>query len=163
MSKLIYISEKTEKLLKSRVFTAIEHQKDIEKPLVMAIIKQESNFYPFAIRYEPQLKRATWYKRLLKEKDNDLYYCSFGLMQILFGIAVSFGFKKDPFSLFYPEINIYYGTKYLKNLMQRYKNIKDVISAYNQGSNKKDRYGNYKNQEYVDKVYRYYKMFGGKL
>jgi len=167
MEKTIFLSNDTDKLLEKEFYTSIKKiafELDVDSLLVTAIIKIESNFYPFAFRYEPQLKKTKWYLATLKNIEyNDYHFCSYGLMQVLFGIARNMGYEeKNPFGLFEPKINIFYGIKLLKNYIKAYPDIKDVISSYNQGSPKKNNLGIYYNQEYVNKVYYYYQQLKGK-
>ena len=167
-TKKIFLSVETTELLNKDIDYYINKystELKVEKALILAISKIESQRYPFAFRFEPQLKKAKWYNKVLTEEErtNNYSYCSYGIMQVLFGIAKTLGYQDNPISLHLPQNSILYGTKLLKKLMKRYKNIKDVISAYNQGSNKKDKKGRYYNQYYVTKVYLNYKLNGGKL
>lgn len=171
MYKQVLITNKTWLILRSDRMKAVDKyskKEGIEKALIKAIIKKESSFWPFAIKEEMFLKKAPWYVRTLNRLGyiNNYQFCSYGFMQVLYGIAKSYGFKGYPFDLFDPDNNIKYGVMHLKWLFKRYKDkddIKDVISAYNQGSNKKDDNGDYCNKQYVDHVYDYYKKYGGKL
>jgi membrane-bound lytic murein transglycosylase C len=99
----------------------------ISKVLIMAIIKTESDFNPFAVSYVP----------------------AFGLMQIvpttagIEGFERAYGYKKVPSKkfLFVPKNNINIGVAYLNVLYYRYlKKIKNplsreylAIAAYNSG------------------------------
>lgn len=97
---------------------------DIDPIFIKAIMKQESNFNPKAIRQEPQIKDA-----------------SIGLMQVLTQTAkmvAPFPDKtKDEITayLFKPYLNICVGTKYFAGQVRRYnRNYEKAISAYNAGS-----------------------------
>ena len=99
----------------------------ISNTLILAIIKTESDFNPYAVSYVP----------------------AFGLMQIVpttagvEGFERAYGYKKIPSKefLFVPNNNITVGSAYLNILFYRYlKNIKNpvsreycAISAYNSG------------------------------
>lgn len=166
--KNIFISDETDKFLTDTIFDIISKYSTlykIEEALIKAIIKVESNFYPFAFRVDYEvLKNKSWYLNILKgeEKNKKEYYASYGLMQILYGTAKELGYKGEPYNLFNPEENIKYGCSLLKRLLDKYKDIKDVISSYNAGSpQKKD--GKYINNLYVEEVYKIYKTLGGKL
>jgi soluble lytic murein transglycosylase-like protein len=176
MYKNIYISSKTyECFVKTKEDSILRwgNKFKVSVPLIRAIISQESKGNFWATRYEHHLKKANWYQRALKGLDYivDFHYCSFGLMQIMFATARSFGFMGSPFKLYNPEIGIKYGVKMLKSLMKRYKGrIHDVVAAYNQGNNRfydvnkngiKDKGENYYNQEYVDSVMKLYEENGG--
>ena len=174
----IYMSIKTQACIREDYKQAIEKWSKVykvEKALINAIGRRESGGNPLAIRVEPHLKRASWYKRALRgiEYIEDYHYCSFGKLQIMFGTARHIGYLGKPFGLFNPDKNIKFGTKLLRNLTRRYKgNIQDVIAAYNQGNNRffdinkngiKDDNEVYRNQGYVDEVYGGYKHYGGVL
>ncbi|AZV47255.1 hypothetical protein C3L23_08195 [Nautilia sp. PV-1] len=99
----------------------------ISRTLILAIIKTESDFNPYAVSYVP----------------------AFGLMQIVpttagvEGYERAYGYKHIPSKefLFVPKNNIHVGSAYLSILFYRYlKNIKNplsreycAISAYNSG------------------------------
>lgn len=166
--KNIYISSKTFELFVERREKAIMKygiKYKIPIALIKAIIKQESGGNFWATRIEKHLKKAPWYKRLLFGIKNiiDYHYCSFGLMQILYGMARHYGFIGSPFKLYDPDIGIKYGVRHLKYLWRRYRgNIKDIISVYNAGSIRRSTEGKYRNQEYVDNVLKFYFEYGGK-
>lgn len=87
----------------------------IEKELIYAIIKVESNFNAEAISN----KNAT------------------GLMQILestaYEVAEEIGKEITKEDIINPEINIHLGIKYISNLIKRYGNIELAVASYNAG------------------------------
>lgn len=139
----------------------------IDEKLIRAIIRKESSWNQYAIRPEPSFwKRylvgikALFYRT--PEKDEKwlnyptLVSMSYGLMQIMLTTAMELGFRFTyPTELLSPEANITYGCKLLRKLHDRYGNIKDAISAYNQGSARKNLDGTYVNQSYVNSVLKY--------
>lgn len=158
----MHISKDTNFMLNTKLEAAIEKYTKLYKIdiiLVRAIIDQESNGKPLAIRVENHLKKAKWYKRLIPEKyrNENFAYCSMGYMQVLYGIARSYGFKGSPHDLLTEDNSIRYGVRHLKELYKRYSNTEDVISAYNQGVPRKHPRkhklaGKYRNQSYVTSV-----------
>lgn len=109
----------------------------IDSDLIRAIISVESSWNPKAYRYEPHIKDA-----------------SYGLMQVLLktGKSVASNPALTSAQLVQPTVNILIGTKYLKQLSDRYNYyLDDVIAAYNAGSAIK-KLGFYINQSYVNKV-----------
>jgi len=78
-----------------------------------------------------------------------------GLMQILPDTAHMMGFRGDPQELYNPSINIFTGVKYLRFQLNRYKNLLDMIAAYNAGSVRKTKNGAYINLDYVTNVVRF--------
>lgn len=170
--KTYYISAATNNIIQQNINYYIEYYSKkykVEEALIRAIIKKESDFETNAIRYEPGLMKDVptnaWYRRLLtKEEQKDPYcFSSAGLMQTLYGIAKIYGFKGTVFNLFNPKYGIAYGVLHYKKIADRYNNIKDAISAYNQGTNRKRDNGEYHNQGYVNLVIKYYKEYGGKI
>ena len=168
--KQIYCSNATNKILEEKMEEAINRYSEnyrIEKALVKAICRQESQMYPYAVRYEPQLRRAKWYLATIPEeyKTNKMAYCSMGAMQVLYGIAKINGYKGDPEGLFIIDNAINYGCKHLSNIIDARYYWADVVSTYNQGSPRRyttgKNKGKFKNQDYVDSVYKYYRLYGG--
>lgn len=164
-----YISADTEKIIHDKYEAAAKKYSKkfkVDTALIRAITQVESVFNPFAVRFEPHLKRAKWYTNTIPEKykDDQYAYCSMGYMQVLYGIARDYGFKGTPQDLMSPDNSVHYGTKHLANFLKRWKKVEDAISAYNQGRPRKDKdTGEYKNQRYVDDVMRFYRQFGGQL
>jgi len=117
----------------------------IDPKLIRAFITVESSWNPTASRPEPRINDASW-----------------GLMQVLLatGRRVSNNPNLTSEQLVQPTANILIGTKFIRELWDRYKgNLTDVIAAYNAGSafRSKSDPTKYTNQQYVDKVMRVYK------
>ena len=73
-------------------------------------------------------------KAFVSRKENGYY--SYGLMGVTLPTARDMGFSGNPSQLFDPEINIYYGVKYLRWLMDRSyidNNIERIAAGYNAG------------------------------
>jgi len=87
----------------------------IEKELIYAMIKEESNFKSDAVSSKDAL----------------------GLMQILestaYEVAKEIEKEITKEEILNPEINICLGAKYLSNLISKYKNIPIAVAAYNAG------------------------------
>lgn len=113
-----------------------EHQ--LHPALIRAVIKAESNFDPRAV------SRAG----------------AVGLMQLMPQTAV----RMDVRDLYDPEDNVAGGTKYLRQLLDRFHgNLPLALAAYNAGENVVERYQSLppidETRQYVRKVLRYYRTF----
>lgn len=113
-------------------------QHQLHPALIRAVIKAESDFDPMAV------SRAG----------------AVGLMQLMPQTAV----RMDVRDLYDPEDNIGGGTKYLRQLLDRFRgNLPLALAAYNAGEHVVDRYRALppidETRQYVRKVLRYYRTF----
>lgn len=127
--------------------------------LIEAIITVESSGNPGATRHEPGYQYVNLelprHPTMDRETERRFQQTSWGLMQIMGATARHLGFRGDAKELMDPEVNIRYGTMYLKNLWERYllrHGVGGVIAAYNAGRPSYDEKGNYKNSKYVKAV-----------
>lgn len=104
----------------------------LDEDLVAAVIRQESGFNPKAVSKAGAI----------------------GLMQLMPATAQGLGVE-DPYD---PEQNIAGGTKYLKNLINKYDSVELGLAAYNAGPGAVNKYGGippYKEtQNYVRNIMR---------
>lgn len=136
-------------------------KKGLEPNLVLAIIKRESDFQQYAMRYEPAFKYF-WdpegFSRKVRvsiETERIGQATSWGLMQIMGAVAREYYFTRPFGLLFEPETNIEYGCRHLKTFFTRYGNIQDAVASYNAGSPRLASDGKLVNQPYVDFVLTY--------
>jgi soluble lytic murein transglycosylase len=120
------------------VIRRFSRQHQLHPALIRAIIKAESDFDPRAV------SRAG----------------AVGLMQLMPQTAV----RLDVRDLYDPEDNIGGGTKYLRQLLDRFRgNLPLALAAYNAGERVVDRYRTLppidETRHYVRKVLRYYRLF----
>jgi soluble lytic murein transglycosylase-like protein len=113
-------------------------QQQLHPALIRAVIKAESNFDPRAV------SRAG----------------AIGLMQLMPQTAV----RLDVRDMFDPDQNVGGGTKYLRQLLDRFHgNLPLALAAYNAGEHVVDRYQSLppidETRQYVRKVLRYYRTF----
>lgn len=130
----------------------VENCGDADPLLVKSLIRQESAFNPAA------RSRAK----------------AMGLMQLILPAARVFGVKRSK-ELFQPDTNIRVGSRYLKNLIERFGSVEAALAAYNAGPNAvrewQERYPTdninlfvemipyAETREYVRLVLRNYKMY----
>lgn len=118
------------------LITAIAQAHDLDPSLVEAVVLQESSGVTSAIRYEPRF--WTRYMALdpkFKYADPRRVSASYGLMQIMYIVAVEMGYPhQDPEYLLVPAIGLEYGCRKLKSLLTWAKgNLEQTLSAYNGG------------------------------
>jgi len=84
---------------------------------------------------------------------------SYGLVQIMGGVAREQGWESHLPRIYLPKVNVTLGLRLIKKLMKKYDgNMDKVAAAYNWGHAAINREtGKYMNQEYVDKINKYYK------
>lgn len=120
------------------VISRFSEQHQLHSALIRAIIKAESDFDPRAV------SRAG----------------AIGLMQLMPQTAV----RLKVLDLYDPEDNIGGGTKYLRQLLDRFRgNLPLALAAYNAGEHVVDRYRALppitETRQYVRKVLGYYRLF----
>lgn len=112
----------------------------LDPALVHAVIKVESNYNPKAVSYAGAI----------------------GLMQVMPKTAEDYGVSSRE-ALFDPGINIKTGTRHLKRLMKKYKNLSHALAAYNAGEGVTAAFrksGAYTvTRKYVVRVIRYYRKY----
>ena len=119
---------------------------DLSPSLIAAIIIVESSGNPYAIRVEPAFwkRYGKAYNRIISAehparrwlKYPDVFAASYGLMQIMFGVAVEHGCRvKFPTELLKPDLNIEYGCRILAKKIKVTKGIESGVLAYNGGGN----------------------------
>lgn len=120
------------------MISRFSRQHQLHPALIRAVIKAESDFDPHAV------SRAG----------------AVGLMQLMPQTAV----RLEVRDLYDPEDNIGGGTKYLRQLLDRFRgNLPLALAAYNAGEHVVDRYRALppidETRQYVRKVLRYYRTF----
>lgn len=117
--------------------------------LVYAVCVAESSGREFAIKCEPQYKYLVGESLSVGERWGQKH--SWGLMQVMGGVAREWGFTGPFTDLWIPEVGVHYGMKHLKRFYDKHKNWPDTIASYNAGRPVRVD-GRYVNQDYVDKV-----------
>lgn len=145
-----------DQLLPQVIATAKKYR--IDPALLDAIIVTESTYNPWQIRYEPTFVSNVIPNGFARKNDitidteAQLQKFSFGLCQIMGGVARGMGFGGLLTNLLEPGINLALGANLIANLTKRFPLLDDAIAAYNAGRPNLDADGRYRNQEYVDKV-----------
>lgn len=145
-------------IYEKQIQIAANHFK-LDVDLITAICQVESAFRPFAARYEVNYKWTVAISAhslrlgITYNTEEILQKTSYGLMQVMGGLARDLGFSRHLGELYIPEINLHYGCKYLRKLTDKYGDEDKVISSYNQGSPRMKPSGVFENEVYVDKVY----------
>jgi soluble lytic murein transglycosylase-like protein len=125
----------------------------IDPNLVEAVVRIESAGLAHAYRYEP-----AFFTRYLADDEKYSHAnprrvsASYGLMQIMYPVAVEHGFNGPPEELFIPREGLDWGCTHLASLLKWSKgNVDAALAAYNggKGGNAKPPY---RNQTYVSKV-----------
>jgi|ERR1700761_5916122 len=137
----------------------------LEWTWIKAIVTQESNFNPYALRYEPRYmylyKVPIFAHKLGISEDTEMMTqkMSFGLGQVMLALAREQGFEKEAGLLFDPEINLDQVCKRIYTLKHRALDTPDdVFAGYNGGPGAMVRRGEiFSNQGYVDSVKRHLK------
>ena len=92
---------------------------------------------------------------ITRATEDCLQRMSWGPLQIMGAVAREMGFESDIPMLTHPDIAIFYASKYLRYLSDRCDDEEHLIAAYNGGLGvSKTVGGMWRNQTYVDKVYR---------
>lgn len=127
--------------------------------LVAAIVLTESSFDPWAVRYEPQYKYLVGSEETLSATERTTQMMSWGLMQVMGGVARERGLKGPLSQLCEPTIGLTYGMLHLARYRTRHPaSWADTIASYNAGRPIM-RDGKYLNQGYVDKVLSRWHIF----
>ncbi|EMS84858.1 lytic transglycosylase domain-containing protein [Leptospira noguchii] len=118
----------------SKIIHQESEKNNLDPRLVQSVIKAESNFKTDAVSPKGAI----------------------GLMQLMPSTANSLGVE-DPFD---PAENVAGGTKFLSDLLNKYKNLDHALAAYNAGPSAVDRYAGIppyrETRNYVEKVKKFY-------
>ena len=136
---------------------------DIPTDVVYGVCMAESRLNRYAVRYEPKYRYLCCPEQVKPsdcslETEISLQKTSWGIMQVMGGLARSLGFRGWLTELVCsPLTQIDLGCQYLSGQIKRYGD-NDGIAAYNTG---KPRYsdGVYVNQAYFDRVLKYAKRW----
>lgn len=146
---------------RKNILQGIKAKADLHKvpwTLADAIVCTESAYNPWAVRYEKNINvfqlpdKFSKLTRVSLDTEVQLQKFSYGLFQILGCTSRWMGYNGSFMQLCDIDTNITWGLRYLEHLRERYNFQDDVISAFNMGTPRRKKNGQYVNQEYVDKV-----------
>jgi len=132
---------------------------DIESARFHAILS-ERELEPVIKRHSSQQQLHPALIRAIIKAESNFDAGAIGLMQLMPQTA----FRLDVRDMFDPDENVGGGTKYLRQLLDRFHgNLPLALAAYNAGENVVDRYQSLppidETRQYVRKVLRYYRTF----
>lgn len=127
----------------------------------------ESSGRTDAVRYEHNYKYLYEVKECARiagtSVESEMYAqrCSWGLGQVMGAVAREFGHRGPMQDLLVPQIGLEFACRKLEWCLEKWPLWDDAVSAYNQGSPRKDEDGFYKNQKYVDHINGYLRDLEG--
>lgn len=109
----------------------------LEGALVCAVVEQESNWAPWAIRYEPAFQTRYVEPQNLGPTETVARSISWGLMQLMGEVARELGFQGKLASLCDPDTGLEWGCKHLKAKLDAHGgDVTAGLLAWNGGGNK---------------------------
>ena len=154
-------------MVDAKLVKDVARQFQLDPLLLTAMIIVESSSKSQVARYEPDYRYTHNPAKFAKpqgitiETEKRLQMFSWGCLQLMGGTARWLGYNGFLPQLCEPQIGLYWGSRYMRHLMDKYSEPEDAIAAYNAGSPRKKENGHYENQEYVNKVIRTYKQLNG--
>lgn len=132
---------------------------NLDPDLVLAHVMVESSGNSNSTRYEPAFYKtyiknniSKWKITLKEAKDRAT---SFGLLQLMGQVAREFGFAGNLSELLIPETGLEWGCRKLSKCYKDYPGDAGIAS-YNCGTPRLLPNKKFKNQEYVEKIKKYY-------
>lgn len=139
---------------------------DLNSNWLKAIIRQESNFNPYALRLEPTFSYYCTPELFAKKLGVTLQteICtqkmSWGLGQLMGSLIRELGMDDSMGKAFLPETNILLIAKNLVKIQKSCSTIDDIFAVYNGGLGAlKKVNGKYINQSYIDSVKKHLQFF----
>lgn len=123
---------------------------------VLAVCTVESNGNPWAYRYEPGYRWIVGASISQSERMGQM--TSWGLMQVMGGVAREHGFTGWFPELCDPMTGLKYGMFHLRKYWAKYQNWPETIASYNAG-HPVNVNGVFTNQAYVDKVLKWWQFY----
>lgn len=131
---------------------------DLPVECVLAVCMVESGCRPWAYRYEPHYKWLVGEPANLTPSERIGQMISWGLMQVMGGVAREHAFVGSFPELCDPQVGLKYGMLHLRKFWAKYQTWPETIVSYNAGHPVKKE-GQFVNQLYLDKVLKYWNFF----
>ena len=135
-----------------KLITDHPDREDIPVSCIRAVCLVESSNNEWAYRFEPQYKYLSGNKLTMTATERNGQMVSWGLMQVMGGVAREHGFTAWLPELCRPQLGLKYGIMHLRTYYHKYGFWPDAIASYNAGAPRKGGDDMYYNQEYVNKV-----------
>lgn len=157
------------------IIKEMEGKYNFKHPLLKAVMWQESSGHADSYRYEPGYWKYIKDDPRFADKDPEVVSASYGLMQLMYPVAVELGFQGNPTGLYDPAISLNLGAMLLRNNVDAAWKIKDqwfgfnisamdiALARYNGGPYKNPENGTLRNQTYVSQVFAKYATLGGTI
>jgi hypothetical protein len=133
-------------------------------PLLISFAFVESSFRKNAYRYEDAFKKRyvinnPKYQGLNASEINWLA-TSHGYFQLMGMTAIELGFNfTDPMEIYEAPVNCECAAFYIRKLYNRYQNWDEAIVSYNSGRPFKKPDGSYTNQNYLNRIMKYWDIY----
>lgn len=109
----------------------------LDGALLCAVVETESNWQPWAIRYEPAFQKRYVDPLTLTPTETIARSISWGLLQLMGQVARELGFNAKLASLCDPDNGLEWGCKHLKNKIEAHGgDIRAGLLSWNGGGNK---------------------------
>lgn len=137
----------------------------IEPALLLAICDIESSNIPQSARYEEGYKwtvdidKHARRQNITYKTEKALQSMSWGLGHIMGATARFHGYNGFIPELAIPQIGLTWVCIHIKFLAKKYSDPTDLVAAYNAGSVKRDKDGNYTNKDHVDRFQKAYERY----
>lgn len=105
--------------------------------IVKGIVEQESNWDPWAVRYEPEFEARYVDWKILTPTERKLRSCSWGLMQVMGQTAYEDGYRGNLLLLIDPDLGLAWGCQVFAHKLQHAEgNYERALLLWNGGGNK---------------------------
>lgn len=164
----VYFKEEDEHISKLKEIVRLEAVKSsISTRFIFALIETESDWEPWAVKYEPDYRWTVEDPNLGKFKCSDdtiqtMQSFSYGLCQIMGNHFYDFGFDGFCTQLLDPKLNIMVAIKILEGFEHKEINSpEELYATYNAGTAMVLPSGRFSNQENVGRFMRIYERTNG--